>query len=369
MSLMCDRREELGSVPAAHALVVGVGQYSQRLPSLGTSVRSAAAIASWLLANDLAVPLSTCRLLVSPPETAHLEGPGIASPATIDQFLQAATEWRQDARSNRENIALFYFCGHGFQRSNAEDLMLFEDFDNGLGPALRAAVSVDNLFQGMAPGRETEEIARTQLYFIDISRTQVTTERYQLSKPTMIFDEYRSGPDDRSAVIFYSTQPGEHSFEKMDEIHSVFTNVLLRCLDGEAAAAIEPSRWGITINSLIHGLGTAMLKYEWPGSIPKQVPVVGGLVRDHVIRYLNSPPVTDLTVYIQNALGPSTLEVENSQGIVVHSAVISPAGNVRLALPSGFYAIRANDQERSLKASTIASLQPGSSNVHLTMKS
>ena len=39
--------------------------------------------------------------------------------------------------SNRDNIALFFFSGHGFQRSVNEDLVLFEDFGSNVGPSLR----------------------------------------------------------------------------------------------------------------------------------------------------------------------------------------------------------------------------------------
>src|ERR1700730_2918912 len=210
MSLIYDRRKELGSTPAAHALVVGVGHYDLPDLELVTSVRSAEELAKWLMTHDLAVSLGTCRVLLSPLSgISKLENSASRSAATVDEFLLAASDWRKDACLNRDNIALFYFCGHGFQRSATEDLMLFADFGNSVGPALRSAVSVNNLFQGMAPGTDAPEVARTQLYFIDISRTQVRNERYQLSRPTMIFDEYGVGPDDRSGRLFFFTTPGQ----------------------------------------------------------------------------------------------------------------------------------------------------------------
>jgi hypothetical protein len=334
------------------------------IPRLASSVSSAKAVAEWLEINGLAVPLATCRVLLSD---------GDNGAASVDQFLRAASEWRKDACSNRDNIAFFYFCGMGFQRSPTEDLMLFEDF-GGVGPALRGAVAVDNLFQGMAPGHEAAEIARTQLYFIDTSRTyEFSSERYQLSNPTRIFDEYRAGPDDRSAVVFYATQPGGPSYTVHGEKMSLFTTALLRCLDGEAATAIDasqPVRWGVTINSLIQGLDrlTKSLNETWgSGRLPMQVPVVGGLVRDHVIRYLKETPLAAVKVHLEQSALFSELWVENSDGHLVYKTSVDPKAEVQLALPSGFYVIRATTADGSRKASMIASLRPGPSHLNLMM--
>jgi Caspase domain len=360
-----DRRTEIGLAPGVHALVVGVGQYqNDSIPRLASSVSSAHAVAEWLENNDLAVPLATCRVLVSDGENCT---------ASVNHFLQAASDWRKDACSNRDNIALFYFCGMGFQRSPTEDLVLFEDF-GGVGPALRGAVSVDNLFQGMAPGLEAQEIARTQLYFIDTNRAyERSSERYQLSNPTMIFDEYRAGPDDRSAVVFYATQPGSPAYAMAGEKISLFTTALLRCLNGEAATAIDPSppvRWGVTINSLIQGLNrlTKSLSDTWGiGHLPTQAPVVGGLVRDHIIRFLNEIPIAAVKVRLEQATPFSDLWVENSDGHVVYKASVDSKDGVQLELPSGFYVIHASATDGSRRASTIASLRPGSSDLRLVM--
>ena len=98
------------------------------------------------------------------------------------------------------------------------------------------------------------------------------------------------------------------------------------------------------------------------------MPVVGGLVRDHVIRYLKSPPVTDLIVNIENSVAPSDLIVENPDGGLVYRGVVSPGASARFAIPSGFYIIHAQDTDGSHKVSTIARVQPGSSHVRLVME-
>ena len=358
-----DRRTRAQSAPGVHALIVGIGRYQQAsIPHIASSASSAEAVAEWLKINTLAVPLASCRVLRD-------------GEASVNRFLQAASDWRENACTNRDSIALFYFSGMGFQRSQTEDLMLFEDF-GGVGPALRGAVSVDNLFQGMAPGNDAPEIARTQLYFIDTSRTdEGSLERYQLSSPTVIFDEYRGGPDDRSAVVFYATQPGSHAYVRVGESTSVFTTALLRCLDGEAATVLDPSppvRWGVTINSLIQGLDRVIKGLNetlGPSGLPWQVPVVGGLVRDHVLRYLEQSPVAAVKVRLEQASTFSDLWVEDSDGRVVYKTSVKPEEEVQLKLPSGFYMVRAKTADGTQQASKIASLRPGSSHLSLVMSS
>lgn len=362
MNRVPDRHTQTGSGPGVHALIVGVGQYPQSsFPRLMSSVSSAKAVAEWLRINRLAVPLSTCRVLLSD---------GAGGGARVEQFLRAASEWREDAGSNKDNIAFFYFCGMGFQRSATEDLILFEDF-GAVGPALRGAVSVDNLFQGMAPGPDAPDIARTQLYFIDSSRTYEEFSRYQFSSPTLIFDEYHAGADDRSAVVFYATQPGTAAYAISGEKASLFTTALLRCLEGEAATALDsspPVRWGVTINSLIEGLHKVTKSLNdvlGLNALPMQVPVVGGLVRDRVIRYLEETPLAAVKVRVGQTPLFSDLSVENSDGRVVYQTSIDPKGEVQLELPSGFYVIRVKSEDGSRHASRIASLRPGSSDLLL----
>jgi hypothetical protein len=366
MSLVHDQRKALQSSPAVHALLVGVGAYSKvgslALMDIPDARQSARAVAEWLETNQLSVPLGTCRVLTSGNESS--------SSATVNQFLEMAAEWHEDACSNRDNIALFFFSGHGFQRSFTEDLMLFEDF-GGVGPALRGAVSVDNLFRGMAPRPGATEIARTQLFFIDTSRAPANSERLSLSNPTMVFDEYSAGPDDRSAVIFYSTQPGEHSYVVSSYKTSIFTTALLRCLDGQAAVPLEGTsqgRWGVTVASLIQGLAESMKRLgQSAGLTQSQVPVLGGLVRDHVIRYLDTIPEVDVTVRIANPASKSEVRIEDAEGQIVYTGTADREGVFNVSLPSGLYRIRANDVDGPGKASVLTSIRPGSDEVNLVM--
>src|SRR5437588_42841 len=110
MTLIFDRRNELQGGPGLHALIAGVSSYP------------------------------------------HLPG-GTGTPAPA-----------------RFSISFFYFVGHGIQSSSAEATVLLENFGDSRGPLLSKAVSINNLFDGMAPSAARQDMALTQLYFIDASR-------------------------------------------------------------------------------------------------------------------------------------------------------------------------------------------------------
>lgn len=361
MSLIFDKRAELAGTAGVHALIVGVSEYEHAHMNLDSGARSAEAIVSWLLTHDLAAPLCTCRALFSPAD-AQLFG----SLATVDNFLHAASAWREDAATNEENITVFYFCGHGMRRSPSEDLMLFSDFGSSIGRALRGAVPVENVFQGMAPSERSSKMARTQLFFIDTSRSVETTGRLEYSAPTLIFDEYITGPDDRSAVIFYATSPGKAAYARFGEI-SLFADALLRCLDGEAATSLEgySTQWGITVNSLIKGLSTVMERTAYDRALG-QAPVVGGLVRDHPIRFLPSAPMTNLTIKLVNAQPEARITVKDHVGQVVTSLAVT-GGSAELELASGLYVVDASAADGSGAVSMIFSVAPPSSEVRMVL--
>ena len=79
-----------------------------------------------------------------------------------------------DVSEHREGLAWFYFAGHGLELTSTEQAMVLADFGSGYGPLLRRALTVNNLFYGMAPSARMPDVARTQVYFVDTGprRTQ-----------------------------------------------------------------------------------------------------------------------------------------------------------------------------------------------------
>src|SRR2546430_1852103 len=229
MIVIFDERNNLGSRPGLHALIVGVSAYlhlpggtgtpapeSFGMAQLPSSASSAYKVYRWLVERQkyLPVPLATCRLLLSPsPIEAEVEpllGDQLA-PCTLDQFLVAAKQWRDDASTHRDNVTFFYFAGYNLQKSENEEVLLLENFGDGIGGILRNTVSVNNLFNGMMRHHLRPQMARTQLYFIDVCRALPAQNKQQFERmnPTDVFDVEVTELDNRAASIFYAAIPSD----------------------------------------------------------------------------------------------------------------------------------------------------------------
>lgn len=364
MTLIIDHRQELGDKPGIHALFVGVSNYTflpggtgETSESFGMRQLSSAAFTAyqiyrWFIdhQNGLPAPLATCRVLLSPSQQELAKEPeltSVASPAPIEKFLVTANEWRRDASSNPDNITVFYFAGHGLELTKSEVIMLFEDFGNNIGPILRGGVSVSNIFYGMAPLKRFENIARSQIYFIDTDRTiPEQLKHYELANTTSVFDAERLDLDDRRATIFHAATSGGPAYSVKGG-QSLFSKALLKCLGGEAAVPVEQDAegnlgWHVSIHSLADKLGPALSELTEKYGI-KQFYEVAGIVRDWSIYYLDEAPQVDVSIEIEPAeAAPFTrVTIVNESGESIELPEPPVPNPYQLHLPAGFYRIGA----------------------------
>ena len=226
-----------------------------------------------------------------------------------------------------------------------------------------------NVFNGMAPIEGKESIARTQLYFIDCGRRRArdASEAFSLSS-TAVYDEYRPGPDDRNAVIIYAAAPGEPALALQND-RTLFSLALLDCLSGYAAVRLPAGdhSWGVTVNSLINALQN--YKFQFTQEV-KIAPVVGGLVRDAVIRYLPTPQV-DVTIEVESRGQTSEISVtlDDAKGMTfrVEKVATEP---LRFSLQAGLYIVTAQGTDaegRKSEARLIAAIDPPESLIKLIL--
>lgn len=315
MSLVFDARASVRERGGFHALMVGVSAYRHLPPagepptpqSLGMTQLSSAAYSAyklyeWLLETRdyLAAPLATCRLLLAPTPAELEREPNLrrGSPADLEAFLQAARDWRDDLSAHRESVALFYFAGHGVIRNRADQILLLEDFNDGLGSLLRNGTDVASLYYGMAPSRQRPDIGRTQFYFIDACRNLPQQfAQYERLSPTPAFDVRLADlPDNRVAPIFHAATSGAVAYAER-EAQTLFSKALLECLRGLAAERDEQGRWRITSNTLARALPETLSALAQEQAVEQAV-VVDGLGRDAVLCYLPQPPQTRLRPYL-----------------------------------------------------------------------
>lgn len=236
-----------------HALIVGVGDYphleggsgepaagSYGMAQLTSAVPAASSVGQWLHANrsKLVKDLASCRMLSSP---------------TLDDFRRAALEWRDDCATDPDNTALFYFSGHGLERSRSDAVLLMSDFGDMPGNPLVKATDVNNLFYGMAPTAQRPRMARTQLWFVDACRGfPKEFEDFETLSASDVFDIVRPDVDDRCAPTYFSAIPGTAAYG-IPHAGTAFSAALLASLDG-AAARSTADGWAVAVDGLFRAL-------------------------------------------------------------------------------------------------------------------
>lgn len=365
MTPIIDNRDNLQGKPGLHALIAGVSAYphlpagtgtpapdSFGMQQLSSTALSAYKMYRWLEGwqNRLRIPIATCRLLLSPSQDEATVEPrlsGLAEACTQNNFRTAARQWRADASSHKENLAFFYFAGHGVQRNKGDQVLLMEDFGDDIEEVtLDKAVDTNNLFYGMAPAAGRLNIAQTQLYFIDACRVLPSKfKNFERMTVPDIFNVELSGRDERGALIFYAAVPGSKAYALRGE-QTLFSKALLACLTGGAGELKEENgqeRWCVSLQSLSEKLGE-YIRLQNEENNSEQDFRVNGFGPEAIIHYLDDPPVVDVVFEVDplDALPFTRVEITDDVGKQVLSLPqpLNPHPYHR-HLPAGYYTISA----------------------------
>ncbi|MBC8873724.1 MAG: tetratricopeptide repeat protein, partial [Planctomycetes bacterium] len=184
-------------------------------------------------------PLGSVELLLSPSQ--QLRKPNgeeiLIEPATFQNTRSAFERWDQRCDTSRQNVALFYFCGHGVEKDILA--LLMQDFWSQNSNPWLEAVDFSSTYNGMAVCQ-----AQTQCYFIDTCREVITDvlNNLHFHPPALkATNAYESGV--RTAPILYATAFGRSAFGGDTDV-SHFTKALLSVLKGEARDR-QQNRWVI----------------------------------------------------------------------------------------------------------------------------
>ena len=362
MTLVFDRRPELAGRLAMHALVVGISAYRYlaqsgeqndspfpELTQLTAPALSAFKMYSWLIerADHLAQPLATCRLLLSPSELEIAVEPQLkelAERASMQNFLEAAYEWRNDAASNPDGATFFYQAGHGIQPNPGDFILLCDDFGSKGGALLRNAYNFRNLYDGMARSPALPMLANTQFYFVDTGRGDPSSLRkVEQLNATPVFDIFLAGIDVRRAAIFYAAQPGGLAYARRGG-QTLFSQALLAGLNGAAATLQEDANgnqtWLVSTNSLYPALRRIIADLSADAGVDMNVEL-GGQVVDAVIHYLDAPPQVEVRLLIEpaEAIPLAAVKLTNGEGEVVWNQAPLATNPAKIQLEAGIYAL------------------------------
>jgi hypothetical protein len=361
LKLTIDRRDQLHGEPCVHALIVGVSEYGPVLPpataqpppldspsfgmrSLTAPAASAAAVFKWLIGQEdaargdhLAKPLGTCRLLLAPSSAEskrlNLSSRHPWSKATRASFADAAADWRKAASERPGHVAFFYFAGHGLQLKYDRQVLLFPGFGKAddTTPILSEGVLLDDILSGMGPSKDRDQIAKTQLYFIDACRNRVEPfDTQETNNVPPLWKTPKVTTDYRHIVVFRATAYGSEAYSIPNDL-TVFGRALVDCLSGLAGVddageydpATQDSIWVVTANSLSQALHYRISRLSDEYGLPsQQVNPAGNLANVLIARLPKAPlfPVT-LRAMPSGADKLANVAVYNDYGECVQSFV------------------------------------------------
>lgn len=339
--------------PKTHAFIVGVGRYphlsgggreTPGLPPLAQLTSppiSARALANWLIGTPLkhdAAPLGSVEMLLSDAGGQNYDVPGgtriAVEDATSERIEAAFGRWYDRCDAHRDNVALFYFCGHGVQK---DVLMLLPENvgASSLTPWAKA-IDFDASYRGMA-----RCAAETQYYFIDACR-QLTTSmlKKDFKGWTLIEgDVWQQNP--RIAPKLYATTIGHPAFGDANE-PSRYTRALLQALGGGGADK-QNGRWVIDTSHL----GSAVQKIidrgnlDLPHGEQQKVVTGGDSIGIKTLHVLDQPPDVLTTISCEPPAATDVAELYLKGRNRQYERVPATAGAWLRKVEAGIYEVAA----------------------------
>lgn len=257
--------------PGTHVLIVGVGAYPhlkggtgpvnpqhREMGQLTSPPLSAMAMLEWVdkTLTNFEAPLKSVEVLISQPTPAtYTDSTGLSQkidPATWPHVRNSAQAWKDRADSDADNVAIFFFCGHGLGDGVGTHLLLG---DSGSDPELlRSSLHVQSFRLAMGSCA-----AKKQIYFVDACRTVDLAT---------VFNPYQGGQAvlqpgnvlqvfDGSNPVLYSARFGEPAFGNVGEI-SDFSKALLQGLTRFAVFRPKGNYWAVSPHELQKAVAALM---------------------------------------------------------------------------------------------------------------
>lgn len=262
-----------------HALIIGVGGYPHvadgedpkpkvanefgTLTQLTSAPRSAARFAEWIVecADAWDAPLGSVDLLISPvpgddfavPTNADGSTPALP---TLGNVKTAYIDWKKRCGGNKDNIALFYFCGHGGEKG-VSMYLLCRDFG-----------AAENIWEGAFDFRRARDsfhtcAAERQFFFVDACRE--LTLGLLLIDPTPASLEGSRRATDPDCRFNFTQFSAPRNAPAMGPVKGVsfYATALMQAMGGAAAKNVAGD-WIVTTGRIVDTLEEIARMQELP---------------------------------------------------------------------------------------------------------
>jgi hypothetical protein len=251
--------------PRLHAFLIGVSDYPHLtggtkllandpmgLSQVSTPHYTALALADWLRSEyrHPSVPLGSVELVFSPSPGVPIPDGMAPSRATMHEIKVAFSNWLARCNTHRDNIALFYFVGHGIAKT--DQFLLPEDFGDPNRPnAWENCVNFNAFHMGMRNCK-----AQTQIFFVDACRETPFGLLTQLNPQGDPLITATTNDSVLYSSVYRATTEGKQAFGPTDNI-TYFGQALLSCLRGVGAMNYA-GNWLVNTASLGNALAHAL---------------------------------------------------------------------------------------------------------------
>ncbi|KQC31335.1 caspase family protein [Flagellimonas eckloniae] len=342
--------------PQTHVFIIGVGGYpflkdgeqekQQLLNQVGllrqltSPPRSAIAFKDAMLEIHqsskmrFAKPLGSIELLISPSKSDPQPGkPGeIFEPATREGIEEAYDKWKQRCNAHEDNVAIFFFSGHGVEK--ADHYLLAEDFGKSPNNPWMQSFNFDKTRRAFHAVK-----AKTQCFFIDSCR-QITGDMLQKDLPDVPLDVPTFLEPDCTHNLTIKAAAHNETAHGPKRKPSYFTQVLLKAFEGYGASK-ENGIWSVTTGNIATRTDT-ILGIIRPDKVQKQRFPTNFLDSTEILIHQDAP-LAHLSVECnpKNACKHAQFQCKD----INSGDVISRDPNTKLVwdleIPSGLYKISA----------------------------
>jgi hypothetical protein len=256
-------------------LVIGIGTYDhlvggvqvddeiaegmEQLPSAATSAR---AITDWFLGgsfNNSEKPLASLGIVVSEDQVGRYEHAGATKTGhdlptgTAAAVEMAIEKWLERASSHPDNLAIFYFSGHGIFAGNS--VLLCRDYGARRQNRFDGAINFNNLVEAMATKTPTFQVFLADACRTPDSVSNMLTEFKGAGRSAIAPSPSteRGGTLARQSVHLASS-PFTQSWARAEGL-TIYADALIRALSG-GGAQIDMGMWVGT-----EGLQNALATY------------------------------------------------------------------------------------------------------------